>query len=97
MVVFQLTARPSLALLVFSLLSLDTGTRFFFSVHAAEQVETSYFVISAMTPPAAKRRRAVEHQESVRNITVIKGGLSIMCPSVSTARGAVETSVGSEE
>lgn len=36
-----------------------------------------------MTPPAAKRRRSVEHQESVRNITVIKGGLSIMCPSVS--------------
>eukprot|EP00752_Nemacystus_decipiens_P004730 g4311.t3 len=34
-----------------------------------------------MTPPAAKRRRAVEHHESVRNITVVKGGLSIMCPS----------------
>ncbi len=26
----------------------------------------------------------MEHQESVRNITVVKGGLSIMCPSVST-------------
>ncbi|CAN0493829.1 unnamed protein product, partial [Ectocarpus sp. 12 AP-2014] len=34
-----------------------------------------------MTPPAAKRRRSVEHHESVRNITVVKGGLSIMCPS----------------
>ncbi|CBN74642.1 conserved unknown protein [Ectocarpus siliculosus] len=35
----------------------------------------------SMTPPAAKRRRSVEHHESVRNITVVKGGLSIMCPS----------------
>lgn len=25
----------------------------------------------------------MEHHESVRNITVVKGGLSIMCPSVS--------------
>jgi len=46
-----------------------------------------------MTPPAAKRRRGggggapMEHQESTRNITVVKGGLSIMCPSVSTAGG----------
>lgn len=36
-----------------------------------------------MTPPAAKRRRSVEHAESTRNINVVKGGLSIMCPAVS--------------
>ncbi|CAM9510341.1 unnamed protein product [Ascophyllum nodosum] len=33
-----------------------------------------------MSPPAAKRQRAVDHTESTRNINVVKAGLSIMCP-----------------
>lgn len=37
----------------------------------------------AMSPPAAKRQRSIDHMDSTRNISVVKGGLSIMCPSVS--------------
>lgn len=55
-----------------------------FCVVNSPSIEDCYLSKSyTMTPPAAKRRRAVEHHESVRNIMVVKGGLSIMCPSVS--------------
>lgn len=50
--------------------------------NGSESINPSIISISTMSPPAAKRQRPVDHNESTRNINVVKGGLSIMCPAV---------------
>ncbi|CAM9132947.1 unnamed protein product [Sphacelaria rigidula] len=34
----------------------------------------------AMPSPSSKRQRSIDHAETVKNLNIVKGGLSIMCP-----------------